>query len=677
MKIRAKISIYLITLLVFWIAVMGIFTNLRATDIISSLTETSILELNKGDHDLIRGLIEKEARNMAIIAEQKDVQELLQRRQRGDTEGWAELQAGLNTRLQKLVKDAGNTEHIFIVDTAGIGIADSDTKLINTDFSSREYAIKVLTTGNPAISETLKSKSTGAYVIAFVHPVKSDGKLIGFVASAVYADSIVKYLEDSQIMGTKSSYAYIVDEKGNMLYHPTEDKIGNPVENAQIKDVVARVQRGEEVEAATVEYDFNGMPKKAAYSIIPETNWTLVLTGDVNEVMQPVKSMGLFTISIGIASVIIALLTSFVMSKKIAAPIIRVTELINKTAELDLKFDDKYTYLERSKDETGIMAKATFKTRKELREMAEKLISVSQTVLNNAEKLEKLSANVQENAYENSATTQQLSAGMEETAASSQEITATVSEIDSNVGTIAEKAKEGSDISNQITKRAITLKKESMESTDNAKAIYNNVRVKMEKAIEETNTISQIGLLAETILGITNQTNLLALNAAIEAARAGEAGRGFAVVADEIRKLADESSKTAAGIQGIVKNVYSSVGQMKESSESILSFIDQNVLADYEKLVKVSEQYSNDASVVNGLMSEFESAAKQLSVSVSNISTAMNEVAATINEGAKGVQDIAEKTADIVEKTQIEVKMADENTQGARELQALVEKFKI
>jgi methyl-accepting chemotaxis protein len=309
--------------------------------------------------------------------------------------------------------------------------------------------------------------------------------------------------------------------------------------------------------------------------------------------------------------------------------------------------------------------------------MAGKLITVSQTVLNNAVKLEELSTQVQGNAYENSATTQQLSAGMEETAASSEEITATVTEIDGNVSTIAEKAKEGSDISNQISERAVILKKESMESTNNAKSIYNNVRVKMEKAIEETNTISQIGILAETILGITNQTNLLALNAAIEAARAGEAGRGFAVVADEIRKLADESSQTAAGIQGIVKNVYSSVGQMKESSESILSFIDQNVLADYEKLVKVSEQYSDDAGVVSGLMSEFNNAAEQLSVSVTNIATAMNEVAATVNESAKGIQDIAEKTSDIVDKTQIEVQMADENTHGARELQALVEKFKI
>lgn len=677
MKIKAKLSIFMISIMIFSILLMGSFTLMKSVNTLSTLTDSAMMELNKSQYNLINSVIEKEARDIAIIAEQKEVQELLLKKQAGDAAGVQELQGQLNSRLQKLNKDAGNLEHIFIVGTDGIIVADSDEKLINADLNSREYTKKVLATGNPVISETLQSKSTGAFVVAFVHPVKVNDRLIGFAASAVYADSMVKYLADSKILATKSSYAYIVDEKGNMLYHPTAEKIGKPVENAQIKEVVARVQSGEKVEAASVEYEFQGMPKKAAYSIIPETNWTLVLTGDMGEVMQPVNSMKNYIIIIGLVSVILALVISLIIARMIASPIIKLTELIRKTAELDLKFDEKYVHLEKNKDETGTIAKATLHTRQVLREMAGKLITVSHSVLANAEKLEALSANVQENAYENSATTQQLSAGMEETAASSEEITATVAEIDGNVSSIADSAKEGTTISNQISDRAITLKKEAMESTANAKSIYNDVRVKMEKAIEQTNTISQIGLLADTILAITNQTNLLALNAAIEAARAGEAGRGFAVVADEIRKLADESSKTASGIQEIVKNVYSSVGHMKENSEAILSFVDKNVLADYEKLVKVSEQYSEDAAVVNELMSKFEASAEELSISVSNIATAMNEVAATINEGAKGVQDIAEKNADIVEKTQIEVRMADENTHGAKELQALVDKFKI
>jgi len=576
-----------------------------------------------------------------------------------------------------MVKDAGNLEHMFVVCAEGIIIADSDTKLLGQDFSEREYAKKLFSTGSPVISETIKSKSTGAYVIAFIYPVKVNDQLLGFVAAAVNAESIVNYLTDTKILNTESSYAYLVDEKGNMLYHPQKDKIGKAVENAQIKSVVEHVKKGEKVDPAIVDYDFQGKQKKAAYSIIPETNWTLVLTGDVGEIMLPVSNITKYILIIGLICLVLASLIGYILAKKISSPIVMLTELINKTANLDLKYDDSYEYLERNRDETGTIAKAMFQTRKVLREMAEKLIGVSHIVMENAAKMEKLSINIQENANDNSATTEQLSAGMQQTAASAEEITATTEEINSSVGAIADKAKEGTEVSCQITERADLLKQDALESTRNAKSIYEDVKVKMEEAIEESNTITQISVLANTILSITSQTNLLALNAAIEAARAGDAGRGFAVVADEIRKLAEQSSQTAAGIQGIVKNVYSSVGNMKDNSEAILSFVDKNVLKDYEKLIEVSEQYNSDAVFINKLMAEFETAASQLDTAVSNISTAMNEVAVTINEGAKGVQDIAEKTTDILDKTLMETKLADENLQGAKELLVLVERFKI
>ena len=675
MSIRMKISVAMIVVIIFSIAAMGAITYYKSSGTIMDLTDSGMSETNKENANLINAMIEKESRNIALVAGQKEVEELLALK--GDSGEGEKLRTDLNGKLQRMAKDAGNLEHIFVVDSRGIIVAGSDASLLNRDMNDREYTKKALQTGGPVISETLKSKSTGAYVVAFVQPVKLEGQTIGFAAAAVYADSITKYLSETRIFGTKSSYAYLVDEKGIMLYHPQQAKIGLPVENAQIKSVVGRVQKGEEVKADSVEYVFENKLKRAAYSIIPQTNWTLVVTGDIDDIMLPVRNMAYYILGFGAIGILIALAIGIVIATRISSPIVKLTELINKTAQLDLKYDQSFLYLERNKDETGIITKATFQTRQVLREMAEKLISVSALVSDNGEKLEKLAVKVQENAYDNSATTQQLSAGMEETAASSQEISATISEIDANVGTITEKAKEGTDVSRQIAGRAVELKGEALQSTENARSMYGDVRAKLEEAITQSKTIEQISILTQTILGITKQTNLLALNAAIEAARAGEAGKGFAVVAEEVRHLAEQSSQTAAGIQEIVKNVYSSVNNMKDNSEAILSFIDKNVLGDYEKLVRVSEQYNADAMTINKLMGEFQSAAEHLNISVSSISTAVNEVASTINEGAKGVQDMAGKTSDIVEMTMEEVKMADENMSSAKELQILVERFKI
>ncbi|WP_151736173.1 methyl-accepting chemotaxis protein ['Paenibacillus yunnanensis' Narsing Rao et al. 2020] len=677
MKIRMKLAVIMIAVTLLSTVIMGVFTYNKSTGTILELTETAMTDMNRGKADTIKAAISKEQRSMALVAQETEIIRLLQQEAEGEASGSSPLQAEVNAKLQQLVQEAGNLEHMFVVDMNGIGIADSDVKLVGTDFSERNYAKRVFETGKPVISETLKSKSTGAYVLAFVHPVTSGGEMIGFVASAVNADGMIDYLADAKVANAPSSYAYLVDETGNMLYHPDASKIGLPVENGQIQAVVKRVKAGEQIKPGNIEYMYNGSEKKAAYELIPETRWTLVLTGELDEVMAPVNDMTRYIILLGIGCLLLSLLIGLFVAQRISSPIIKLTGMINKTADLDLVYDPQYESLLKNKDETGTIARAMFHTRSVLRGMAESLVSISGKVLDNAQTLEKLSVEVRENAHDNSATAQQLSAGMEETAASAEEMTAAVQDIGSHVQIITEEAQAGMEASGGIAERALSLQDNASASTEQAKMIYEQVRTDMEQAIARSAAISDIHTLADTILSITSQTQLLALNAAIEAARAGEAGRGFAVVASEIRKLADQSSKTAAGIQDVVHNVYSSVEQMKENSEAMLNFIDHNVLSDYERLLEVSRQYHSDASTVNDLMLRFGSAAEHLSETVSAIGTAIHEVAATVNEGAVGVQDIAEKTADIVEKTFQEANMADENTQSATALQELVAKFKV
>jgi hypothetical protein len=56
------------------------------------------------------------------------------------------------------------------------------------------------------------------------------------------ADMLANELKGAGVEGITSSYAYIVDKDGTMLYHPTADKIGKPVENSVVKGLVREVQ---------------------------------------------------------------------------------------------------------------------------------------------------------------------------------------------------------------------------------------------------------------------------------------------------------------------------------------------------------------------------------------------------------------------------------------------------
>lgn len=90
-------------------------------------------------------------------------------------------------------------------------------------------------------------------------------------------------LKDVGIRDMDSSYAYLVSADGTMLYHPTAEKIGQPVENAVVTKLVADLGQGIINEPACIEYDFKGVTKYAAYYIDKAGSYILVISADESD----------------------------------------------------------------------------------------------------------------------------------------------------------------------------------------------------------------------------------------------------------------------------------------------------------------------------------------------------------------------------------------------------------
>lgn len=485
-----------------------------------------------------------------------------------------------------------------------------------------------------------------------------------------------KFLAGVQIEHVPSAYVYLVDTDGTILYHPTADKIGKPVENSVVVDVVEQLKAGKVPANDVVFYDYNGSKKYAAYALTAE-NRIVVLSADQSDVLGAYNSMYIAMFREILISLVFCMGLGLMVSHLICKPIRKLTEVITKTANLDFRSNPDAQKLRKKKDEIGIMARAIHNMRKNLRDMVANIEEASEQLTASINHLQEVTGVVDGMCSDNSATTQELAAGMEETAASTETINGHIGSIKSGADEITKLAEEGTSASDEIMKRAQALQDKTMVASEKTQKMYEDVKDKSDKAIEESKAVEKINELTGTIMSISSQTSLLALNASIEAARAGEAGKGFAVVATEIGSLASQTSQAVTDINSIVQEVNEAVGNMSECLTETTAFLEDTVLQEYHEFKDVSVQYHQDASVFKESMAGVKEAIDSLSQAVNFIVDSVSGINETIHESTIGVTDIAQKTSDMVEKSAESFDTVKECRSSVDKLHEMMDRFTI
>lgn len=441
-----------------------------------------------------------------------------------------------------------------------------------------------------------------------------------------------------------SSYAYVVGADGTMLYHPTESKIGEPVENAVVSGLVKEIQGGSKnIESQVVDYEFKGAVKYAAYYVDEGADYILVISADEDEIMQPITRIMKISVIAAVFIIIVCSIIGYTLAGIMISPVIKVTNIINKLADLDFTENEMQKQLNRRKDETGEMSRAISVLHEHLTNVVSSLKDQSESLFSAADSL---SVNVSESAT----AIEQVERAVSEIADGAGLQANDTQKATENVILIGDMVQDTTSEVESLLVNATGMKASGDEASATLielEQINRRTKEAIDTIYAQTNTTNESALkireATTLITSIAEETNLLSLNASIEAARAGEQGRGFAVVASQIQKLAEQSNASARQIEAITDSLIDD----SEKAVAIMGEVKEIMMKQDEHVTKTDEIFTE---VKNGIDSSIDGVTR-----IAEKTRQMDEARINVVDVVQSLTAIAEENAASTEETSASV----------------------
>lgn len=466
-------------------------------------------------------------------------------------------------------------------------------------------------------------------------------------------DGYANNLSGVKLEGMDSAYMYVVQNDGTMLYHPTKEKVGQPVENAVIKGVVQQLQDGKKPGTAVVEYDFNGTTKYSAYTILNNEN-ILVLTADESEALAGITTVTGVAVGISAIVVLLAIIICFILGRRLMRPLVKVSTIIEEIANGDINAD--FGMVKETNDEIGLIIE-------KMKELTQSLGNIVGKIRNSSDTMSANSYELNDTSSQTLAANNEISKAVEDVAEGSTGMASSISKINENLLEMSNETKDINESVNEIRNQTTAVQDSSKIMNDKIKSMQDSSHKMDEgisaisKRIETVNTtVDKVSNIVSVIEEISSETNLLSLNASIEAARAGDAGKGFAVVAQEIRVLSDNTNTELENIKQIISSLVEECRYCVQASGTIV------------------EDNAKQKEEIKAVLDEFGSLDEQIQKTaekadeIEELVTAMIELNDDITKSSNSLTDVSAANAAATEEMNANIEELNAMMNGVSEM---------